>query len=244
MNMKLAAAAMVLAGCVLLAPRALFAQDPAPGGGEAAPKTLKIGFADIKKIIDKYERTKTLEADIDRFRIAKSDEIKEKQAKLKEVQDDLKVLNPGSRMYFEKMKQARRMQMEIEYAEDELKVDLQQQLLKATKDIYADITRQIQTYAEKNGFHVIFKVETGDIESESKAELILKINSRGVLYYDPALEVTDALIRIMNEEYTGKIADGGEKKEGEGEGEAKEGDGGAEKPAEEGAGGNTPPEKE
>ena len=99
----------------------------------------------------------------------------------------------------------------------------------ATKQIYEDISAQIETYAKKNGFSVVFKVEKGEIESESKAELILKINSRGVLYFDPALEITGEIIRIMNEQYTGQKPTEkkeGEEKEGEGkEGEGKEGEG-------------------
>jgi len=224
MDGRLLIAVLTLA---LLAPATARAQDPPAGGGDVAKTiTMKIGFANIKRIIDDYERTKTIEVEIDDYRRGKTDEIEKKRKRLKELRDDMKMLNPDSRMYFEKVKLARRMEMEIKLAEDELKVDLQYRLLRATKEIYEDITNQIKEYAQKNGFHVIFKVEKGKIESESKGELILKINSRGVLYYDKSLDVSDAIIKILNVNYTGvkPPEDGAEKKEGEGEKKEAEGE--------------------
>ncbi|MHC5077635.1 MAG: OmpH/Skp family outer membrane protein [Planctomycetota bacterium] len=195
----------------------VWAQDPPPKkedgnpGGEAS-KGLKIGFANIKEIIDQYARTKTLEDEIDKYREKQTDAIEVQRKKRKELADELKMLNRNSPIYTEKWKEARRIEMNIKLAEEELKFDLQLKLLSATREIYEDITREIKGFAEDKGYSVIFKVEKGEIESESKAELILKINSRGVLHYDKSLEISGEIIKIMNEKYTGKksIRGGGE----------------------------------
>ncbi|MHC5039072.1 MAG: OmpH/Skp family outer membrane protein [Planctomycetota bacterium] len=202
----------------------VWAQDPPPKkedgnpGGEAS-KGLKIGFANIKEIIDQYARTKTLEDEIDKYREKQTDAIEVQRKKRKELADELKMLNRNSPIYTEKWKEARRIEMNIKLAEEELKFDLQLKLLSATREIYEDITREIKGFAEDKGYSVIFKVEKGEIESESKAELILKINSRGVLHYDKSLEISGEIIKIMNEKYTGKKSEEGKK-----EGEKKEGD--------------------
>jgi Skp family chaperone for outer membrane proteins len=215
---------MVAAVCLLWT-SALLAQDPPKeGGGE---KPLKIGFANIKQIIDNYKRTQTIEGEIDRFREQQSDAIEQQVKQAKALADEIKILNPGTRLYVSKRKKLKRMENEIKMLEEELRLDLQLKLLKATKQIYEDISDQIGTFAKEKGYSVIFKVEKGEIESESKAELILKINSRGVLYYDRALEITEEITKIMNERYTGqKPTEKKEPKEGEGkEGEGKEGEG-------------------
>lgn len=203
---------------------------------QPAPETLKIGFANVKQIIDDYLRTKTLEKDIDRYRESATDEIEKERARLHELREEIKMIHPGSNIYFEKIKAERRLEMEIKLAEDELKVDLQRKLLEATREIYNDIVREISEYADKHGYSVIFKVETGEIESESKAELILRINSRSVLHFHPGLDLSKEITEVLNAKYTGGKPPGEEEEGGEGEGDGgEEGGGGAEDP---GAGGN------
>jgi|GEM_PF-3548104 len=225
MKNSFAPALWLIAALVLVFTPRVWSQEPGDEPDpEEKPKTgMKIGFADIKKIIDEYKRTQTLEEKIDREREKKSDEIQKKKTKLDEIKDELKMLAKGSLVFFKKTKEGRRLEMEINLMEDELKIDLQRRLLWATKQIYEDISMKIEDFAREKGYMVIFKVEKGEIESESKAELILKINSRSVLYYDPSLDVSQEIIDRLNRDFVGAQPD---EEEGQGDEEETQEEGG------------------
>lgn len=202
---------------------ALAGEAPAAPPGEKKAEGVKIGFANIKTVIDNYKRTKTLEGDIQEYQQKEGDKIEASRKMLKDKRDQLKMLQRGTRMFNETWKEARRLEMDINYQEESLKEDLQLRLLKATRDVYEDIVREIQEFAKAKGYTAILKVEAGELESESKAELILRINSRGVLYFDPALDVSEEIVKSLNAKYTGSRETDPAKKEGEGA--KKEGEG-------------------
>jgi Skp family chaperone for outer membrane proteins len=197
-------ATVVAAGAAWLWTAGALAGEPAaPPAPDKKPGSAKIGFANIKVMIDNYKRTVTLEKDIDRYREEESDKIEQMRKTLKEKRDQLKMLAQGSRVYHETWKEIRKLELDINFQEEALKADLQLRLLKATKDVYEDILKEIQEFAKKNEYLAILKVETGELESESKAELILRINSRGVLYFDGAFDVSNEIVDSLNKKYTG-----------------------------------------
>jgi Skp family chaperone for outer membrane proteins len=215
MNSRVRLATVLAAGMAWIGAAVALAGEPAaapPPDKKGSPT--KIGFANIKNIIDQYKRTLTLEKDIDRFREEESDKTEQLRKRVKEKRDELKMLNQGSRLYYETWKEIRKLELDINFQDEALKGDLQLRLLKATKDVYEDILKEIQDYAGKNDYLVIFKVESGDLESESKAELILRINSRGVLYYAPSLDISEEIIKSLNAKYTGGKEEPPKKEEG------------------------------
>jgi Skp family chaperone for outer membrane proteins len=201
-------AIVVAAGAAWLGNASAFAGEPAaPPPPDKKPAPTQLGFANIKFIIDNYKRTATLEGDIDRYREEESGKIEQLRKQLKEKRDQLKMLSPGQRMFQETWKEVKKLELDINFQEEALKSDLQFRLLKATKDVYEDILKEIQEFAGKKQYLAIFKVETGELESESKAELILRINSRGVLYFDPAFDVSKEIVDSLNLKYTGRKED-------------------------------------
>jgi Skp family chaperone for outer membrane proteins len=175
----------------------------------------KIGFIDLKNVFDEYERSKTLEKEIEQFTQAEVDKQKANQKKLDDLQKELDLVRKNSKEWFKIRMEIIRRKQELDTDEKITKVETQRRLYRASEEIYNDIMEQVAKFAREKGYTLVLKIEKREIVSDTYSEFILKVNSRGVLYYQPELDITKEIITALNAAYTGKKVDDTDKKDGE-----------------------------
>jgi Skp family chaperone for outer membrane proteins len=216
---------VILTLCALV----LFAAGEARAEEPASPAVPKIGFVNLKKIFDEYERSATFEKEINDFKNAEAEKLEKTKKKVEELQKELDLIRKNSKEWFKIQMDIVRKKKELETDEKLSSLEIKRRLLKASEEIYQDIIDQIKEYAEAKGYALILKIESGRIESDSEVQFMLKVNSRGVLFYKEDLDITDEIVRELNIDYSGKKPDDGEgegeKETGEGEGEKTPGEG-------------------
>jgi len=114
---------------------------------QAKSDALSIGYIDLAKIFDQYEKTKDSDKNLETEWQGKQTEIKELQDVTKEIQDEL----TGERN------------------------EIVRQILK-------DIDTVINQYGESNGYDLI-------------------LNERVLLYRAEGLDLTDKIVKILNDKY-------------------------------------------
>jgi Skp family chaperone for outer membrane proteins len=161
-----------------------------------AARPASFAFVNIKKAIDGYKKTARLEQEIEKERTERAAKI---DAAKKEL-EEMRALTPRDDMpeYESHSRRVKQKSAAVEKQEADLKAHLQARLLTATKEVYDDIVGACERLRREKGLAALFKVESGSLDSESKAELILRINSRAVLSYTSELDVTDEVLAVLN----------------------------------------------
>ncbi len=146
----------------------------------------KIGYLDLSKIFDDYGKTKEydkiLEAATKDYEKARNEKIE----KLRSAQDKLALL---------KDEEKTKLEADIEKQKNELlefdrqkKTDLTKQRDEKIREILLEIEKIVREFAEKEGYALI-------------------LNDRVLIYGKPTGDITDKVMKIMNEEYNKKATD-------------------------------------
>jgi len=148
-----------------------------------AAAELKIGYVDPAAILDNYQRTKDAEA-------ALQQRHKQKQAELEERVNELKKLRQNAELLNDQAREAKTREIEEKSdAFKRLKTQTERELLRERnqmlKDIVGEINQAVADYAKSNAFSVV-------------------VDERFLLYGEPGLDVTDAVLKILNDRYAKK----------------------------------------
>jgi len=174
MSRTMSPGALVFAAAALLAaPAARAAEEAKP----AAAPSFKIGYVNLAKLFDSYEKTRASDAALEQ-------KGKQKEAELQGRLDELKRLRQGTELLNDDARDAK--QRQIEEKADELQRlrnaavrDLRRERDKIAKDLLDEIRAALEGYAKANGFSVI-------------------LSSDALLYGQQAYDVTDEVLNILN----------------------------------------------
>ena len=160
---------------------ALFA-FPAPHApcpmAEAAE--LKIGYVNIAKVFDGYERTKTSDAVLEKTGKQKEAELEGRMGELKKLRQGLELLNDEAREA--KTKEAEEKADELQRFRANTARDLRRDRDKVAKEILKEIQDGVEDYAKANNFSLI-------------------LDQRSLLYAQPVYDVTDGILKLLNSRY-------------------------------------------
>ena len=146
-------------------------------GPQAQAQELKIGYVNIGRVFDGYERTKASDAVLEKKGKQKEAELEGRVNELKKMRQGLELLNDASR---------EAKGREIEARADELQRfrkntarDLRAERDQIAQQILKDIQQGIDQYAKTNGYAFIY-------------------DQRSLLYAQPTNDVTDQVLQLLN----------------------------------------------
>ncbi len=148
-------------------------------------KDLKVGYADIVKVFNDYQKTKDYEKILDEKKKKKEEESKleEKKNEIIKMQDKLELLKDK-----EKEQQKEKIKKAVnEYRDLEAQIysDLKKESDEKMKEIIDDINNAISNYAKSKGFDLI-------------------LNKSAILYGKEGIDVTESVLKKLNEGYKAK----------------------------------------
>lgn len=71
----------------------------------------------------------------------------------------------------------------------------------AEKELYNEALGIIATYAKEKGIGLVHKVDSGPIKDQETEHVDRRIDARGVLYIDPALDITADILKLLNDKF-------------------------------------------
>lgn len=146
-------------------------------------KDMKIGYVDIFKVFNDYEKTKEYDEKLEVKKSTAEKKLEKKKETIEKLQSKLDLLKES-----ERAKEEEKLSKELKEYRDlerEAFTDIRKERDEKMKDIVEDIDKIIKDYAKKNGFELI-------------------INSNAVLYGAKAMDVTDEILKISNKKYKKK----------------------------------------
>ena len=156
---------------------------PLSAAQEAAAS--KIGYVNLGRVFDNYQRTKDSESQLERKGSQKQAELESRVGELKKMRDGLELLSDSVRAAKAK---------ELEAKSDEfqsLKTKSQRELLRERNEnarvILDDVEHAVAEFAKANGFSMI-------------------LDQRSLLYGTDVYDATDEVLKMLNERYASKAA--------------------------------------
>ena len=150
---------------------------------EAASTPAKIAYINVGKLFDGYQKTK------------ESDKALESKASQREADHDklvaeVKKLKEGLEVLTDKAKEARRQEFEaknkaLQEFDRTAGEGLRRDRDSVAKEIFKDMEATIKEYAAKEGYDLI-------------------VNDQALLYGSTPLDVTDPVLKMLNDRYTAK----------------------------------------
>ncbi len=147
---------------------------------QAKGDALSVGYIDLAKIFDQYEKTKNSDKNLEAEWQGKQSEIKKLREEITRLKDELEVLSESA-----KSKKQEVIDSKIKELQDftkEIQDELTGERNEIVKQILEDIDTVINQYGESNGYDLI-------------------LNERVLLYRTEGLDLTNKIVKILNDKY-------------------------------------------
>lgn len=152
-----------------------------PGAGNIfAESQGKIGYIDLSRSFDEYKKTKDFDKELESKGDMKQQEREKVVQEIRKMREELELMNKSARE-----KKETDIEAKIKSLQDfdqEAKTDLTKERDNMVKDILKEMSDVIKEYGEKNGYSII-------------------LNDRVLLYGDSGMDLTNEIIKILNDKY-------------------------------------------
>jgi outer membrane protein len=140
----------------------------------------KIGFVDLSRAFDEYNKTKDFDKELEKKGDIKQVDREKLVKEIRNMRDEMELMNEKARETKEKDIEAKIKTLQ-EFDQD-TKTVLTKERDDMVKDILKEMNSVIQEYGKNQGYSII-------------------LNDRVLLYGDPAEDLTDKIIKILNDSY-------------------------------------------
>lgn len=143
----------------------------------------KVATMDLSKIFDNYQKTKEFDKVLEESFAGYQKELKAKADKLTEAENKLALLKDAERAKMQKEVEQQRTEA---IAFDQAKrTDLTKQRDEKIREILLEIEKVVSDYAKKEGYDLI-------------------LNDRVLVYGNPNLDITEPVLKLLNDTYNKK----------------------------------------
>lgn len=143
----------------------------------------KVGFVDLSRSFDEYQKTKDFDKDLEKKGDTKQEQREKLVKDIRKMREEIELMNDKAR---EKKEQD--IEAKIKALQD-FDQDAKAMLTKERDDMVRDILKEmndvIQEYGEGRGYSII-------------------LNDRVLLYGNKTIDITDEIIKILNDRYNKK----------------------------------------
>ena len=144
---------------------------------------MKVAFLDLSRVFDNYGKTKEYDAILEGEQKAYEKERNEKLDKLKEAEGKLAALTEAEKSKMEQ--QIEQMKSDLLAFDQAKRTDLTKKRDEKIREILLEIEKIVSDYAKKEKYDLI-------------------LNDRVLIYGNETMDVTEQVIKTMNESYNKK----------------------------------------
>jgi Skp family chaperone for outer membrane proteins len=175
------------------------------GAGDRPAAVLKVAVVDMSRVLK--ESREWRDAVEERARLL--DTMKRTLTKLSRrnqvLRNEYENLPPGTEERQQKAAEIERALQEFQQARVDLEEQIARQHDKSVRGLFGKLNRIVAAYAQQNGVQLVLKKQDVDLAEPETVEQSLQIATTEVLYADPALDISDAVVEALNAAYEGPI---------------------------------------
>ncbi len=193
-------AAVLLVGVVTFFNRSSAQNAPVT----AAAKPTRVAVCDIATVFNSYQKAKDLNAEFTRKREAIAAEDKKRINVIKQLEEMLKGLEPGSKIYEQKSAELQELALKQSVWRKIQEQTAMRWHRRLTEEMYREVLAAVEAVAKQRGCDLVIYREDVPIASKTTTELLNKIAQRKCLYHNPAIDLTDAVLQWANHKYANR----------------------------------------
>jgi len=175
------------------------------GAGDRPAAVLKVAIVDMSRVLK--ESREWRDAVEERARVL--DTMKRTLNKLSRrnqvLRNEYENLPPGTEERQQKAAEIERALQEFQQTRIDLEEQIARQHDKSVRGLFGKLNRIVAAYAQQNGVQLVLKKQDVDLAEPETVEQSLQIATTEVLYADPALDISDAVVEALNAAYEGPI---------------------------------------
>lgn len=186
--------------------------------GPAFAAETRVAVINVEQVFAQYKRPALLEQEI-RLRqqqvVSESDKRRESLERKRQALDAFK---PDSADYKAKLDEVRREEVEFQVWRTMEEDALKRQHKESFMAIYADVRTAVAKVAQRDGYDLVLTYDTLTDESPDSQALRQQILLQKVIFWKPQIDVTEAVLKVLNDEFDaaqkspgGAPAEGGDK---------------------------------
>lgn len=203
--------AMVAAG--IPGPALGQAQTPAQSGGQPPAATrpaaapLRIGSIDMEQVFKGYKKVEFTSNQLKSDAQAKQAELGKLLSQMQQLGEEMKGLAPGSNDFTAKESEVTRLRATLEAEREQAQTEFARREAEALAQIYREVQDMSAAVAKANGMQYVVKVSNEPITG-SDPNSVMAAMARSVVYSDPSLDITQVVIKYLNQRYESSGATG------------------------------------
>ena len=164
----------------------------------------KVATCDVIDLLNSYQRVADAKRDFDQRGRDLNAELETRQKAIEAIQSELKGLNETSKEYQQRFDEMTKLQVDLLAWKQ-----FQEQLVKRERHrLFADMYNQaldaVEAVAKEQGADIVLLKEPRNIKSDTETELLQQISQRKVLYATGSIDLTDVVLKRLNETYKAK----------------------------------------
>jgi Skp family chaperone for outer membrane proteins len=169
-----------------------------PSGARAPAAGPRLALLDVSKIFKTHPRFKLQMDEMKRDIQAAEQKVKgEREELAKGFNEGLATFTKGTQQYAEMEEQLANRQAKLQVDIQRTKVDFVQREAMIYHNVYQEIWQATDYFCRQNAIDMVLKFNADAVDVQRPDTVIAFIN-RPVVWYDPGLDITDAILRDVN----------------------------------------------
>ncbi len=169
-----------------------------------APVRSQIAFCDLVSVFNNYQRAKDLTTQLNERRTTIKAESDKRTKAVDTLRMELENYKKGSQQYEQTLNEVTRQSIELDAYlryQEQLALHDHRSL---TEEMYKEIIAAVAKVAAQQGVAVVMQREQELLNTEDTKAMLQQIYNRKVLYFNDALDITDAVLTSLNQGYKAK----------------------------------------
>ncbi len=188
---------LIIAGALALAAFLIPSSAQAPAGAAAT----RVAVCDVVAVFNDYQKAKDLSGQFDERAKQIQAEGEQRQKAVRTMQETLEALVPGSKEYESQLQQYDKLSVESTVWLEVQKKQIARERFLLTEQMYQEVLEAIAQIAKEGHFDLVFHRDSTEAPSKSNVELLNKIALRKCLYANPQVDLTQAVLTRVNQNY-------------------------------------------
>lgn len=160
-----------------------------------------IGVVDMVKVFNECEQWKAINAGLTKKRQSQDQEAEKLKEEIAAKTKQLDAYHPDSPDWVKGTEELIRIQTKAEVWAKMEKMRTENQKKHWVEKNYADVTKAIAEVAKKRGLVLVLTKEEIETNTEDSSRLFAQIINRKVVYSDKRLEITEDVLKRLNEDF-------------------------------------------
>jgi len=169
---------------------------------QQTPSPAVIAVVDLQEAIKTLDQRTAQEQALQQFIESQNEKIKKIGAELEQVRNEIDLLVPDSPEYRRKVEQAWRLRADLEVQKNVSDQLIDRRRAEAFAKLFENIRDAASRVAERAGYDLVLSNDAGaELPEGSESQVRSVMINRRVLYAADELDITDQVVRMMNNEW-------------------------------------------